>query len=102
MAGVSVKCVMHYLQISGNNRFQKYDNGKIENMKLYGTTTPPEYKLGDIRVPVHLFAGKNDTVTTYSVNKTILNHKSIRNHKKQRFMCANLYYDLQSSNITFT
>lgn len=43
-------------------RFQYWDFGPPGNNKHYGSPQPPEFKLDNIRVPIHLFIGKNDWV----------------------------------------
>ena len=42
-------------------KFQRYDHGKIGNLKKYGQETPPEMELDQIKVPVALFTGDLDT-----------------------------------------
>lgn len=41
-------------------KFQRYDHGKIGNLKKYGQADPPEIKLDQIKVPVALFTGDVD------------------------------------------
>lgn len=66
-AGASIRQVIHYGQCSSSGRFQKYDHGPEENLKLYGVENPPEYNLSNIRTNVHLVDGGNDYVVLDTV-----------------------------------
>lgn len=48
--------------------FRLFDYGKQQNMKLYGTETPPNYNLLSIRIPVLLYLGHNDAFTQPQVS----------------------------------
>ncbi|KAL1497781.1 hypothetical protein ABEB36_008679 [Hypothenemus hampei] len=62
-SGISVKTLEHYSQIiSSNGRFQMYDFGPAGNLQKYNQSTPPEYDLSEISVPVHLFVGSEDLI----------------------------------------
>ncbi|XP_046808222.1 lipase 1-like [Lucilia cuprina] len=63
-AGCNIKQVDHYLQLVKSNRFCKYDYGPQENMKHYGQTSPPEYPLKKITVPVGLYYTRNDYLSS--------------------------------------
>lgn len=56
----------HYAQMGKNFQQFDYRNSKI-NKKNYDSKNPPEYNLAAISVPVHLYYGKNDPVTTEKV-----------------------------------
>lgn len=43
-------------------RFEKFDFGSDENLKLYGTMKPPTYNLTNIRTKVHLIHGTADNL----------------------------------------
>lgn len=45
------------------NRFRKFDYGFSENMRRYGTSTPPIYDLSKIRVPTIVIMARNDWLT---------------------------------------
>lgn len=51
--------------------FRKYDNGYFLNMVRYKRMAPPEYQLERITVPVALFYGKNDFLSTVEVNVSV-------------------------------
>lgn len=57
-AGTSAKCILHFCQMK--NRFQQYDYGEENNMKLYAQKLPPEYNISNIKVPTYLLYGGDD------------------------------------------
>lgn len=59
-AGASTRSIIHYAQMINSKKFQKYDYGKSGNMKHYNQSTPPEYHVDKITVPVALMWSKND------------------------------------------
>ncbi|XP_050355782.1 gastric triacylglycerol lipase-like [Nymphalis io] len=60
-AGASTKTLVHYAQeIRNVGRFQQFDYGTDENLKRYGTLSPPEYPLHKITLPIALFSSEND------------------------------------------
>ncbi|XP_037526255.2 gastric triacylglycerol lipase [Rhipicephalus sanguineus] len=60
--GTSIKNLRHFVQIAKSKKFAMYDNGKVENLRNYGTVEPPEYPLKRISVPVALFSAVGDRV----------------------------------------
>ncbi|KAL1501108.1 hypothetical protein ABEB36_006495 [Hypothenemus hampei] len=59
-AGCSLKQVGHYAQIITAKKFVKYNHGPQKNMKLYNSTEPPEYNLGNVKMPIAIFFGMQD------------------------------------------
>lgn len=59
--------LIHYLQLFQHERFQKYDYGVTENLKLYGSVKPPEYDLLNIRTNVQLMHARQDFLAPVSV-----------------------------------
>ena len=61
-AGTSTKVYKHFRQIYTAQRFQAYDYGPDENMRVYGSPSPPEYlsRYHLFDVPVHVVAGLDD------------------------------------------
>jgi lysosomal acid lipase/cholesteryl ester hydrolase len=51
-------------QIMRSKAFLRYDYGMISNRQVYGQSTPPEYPLEEIDIPVALFYGKYDSLST--------------------------------------
>ena len=68
-AGASTRTVLHYAQLVNSGKFCKYDFGRQENMKRYGTPTPPEYDLSKVKTPVTLMWGENDWLADPRVSK---------------------------------
>ncbi|XP_015121087.1 lipase 3-like [Diachasma alloeum] len=58
--GSSTKSVIHYLQEVERYQFRQYDYGVLDNLKKYGTPTPPKYDISKIKVPIACFYGDND------------------------------------------
>ncbi|XP_044254846.1 lipase 3-like [Tribolium madens] len=65
-AGSSTKTVLHYSQeIKYDGKFQQYDYGPDGNKIKYGTLTPPQYKLLNIKVKTYLMYALNDFLASY-------------------------------------
>jgi len=60
-AGTSSYTVIHYAQEIKSGNFQGMDWGDDErNLQHHGSTTPPQYELGDVNTKIALFWGDND------------------------------------------
>ena len=59
-AGTSTQNIIHWAQLLSAKKIQKFDYGPKGNMAHYNSTTPPEYDISGIAVPVALVAGGND------------------------------------------
>ncbi|KAJ8675732.1 hypothetical protein QAD02_011518 [Eretmocerus hayati] len=59
-AGASTKTIIHYGQEVKSGKFQYYDYGRKGNILMYNSSTPPEYDLSKVQVPVGLFWAEND------------------------------------------
>lgn len=61
---------------------QKYDYGKSENVRVYGTSKPPKYDLSKIKFPDWLMVtGGQDILSTPSSNKELLKRVSRQPNK---------------------
>eukprot|EP00357_Protocruzia_adherens_P036559 CAMPEP_0115015736 /NCGR_PEP_ID=MMETSP0216-20121206/26966_1 /TAXON_ID=223996 /ORGANISM="Protocruzia adherens, Strain Boccale" /LENGTH=384 /DNA_ID=CAMNT_0002385953 /DNA_START=140 /DNA_END=1294 /DNA_ORIENTATION=+ len=63
LGGTSMQNLHHWLKNVRDNKCQKNDYGKDENMKRYGQATPPLYptdKLVDFKIPIYLIRGQYD------------------------------------------
>ncbi|XP_063923589.1 lipase member J-like isoform X2 [Zophobas morio] len=61
----SWKTLAHFGQLANaRNRFQMYDYGEKENLKIYGQKIPPLYPLQNITVPTLLVSSYNDTLVS--------------------------------------
>ncbi|XP_076684092.1 lipase 3-like [Andrena cerasifolii] len=59
-AGASTRQFVHYAQLINSGKFQQYNHGLIDNLKKYGTISPPDYKLQNIEIPIYLHYSSND------------------------------------------
>ncbi|RUS86661.1 hypothetical protein EGW08_005535 [Elysia chlorotica] len=60
-AGVSVKDLVHFAQLFRMKNFGKYDYGSLAaNMARYNQSTPPQYDISKVKVPVVAFSGIRD------------------------------------------
>lgn len=57
---VSSQQLLHFLQIHISGRFQQYDYGEMNNSKIYGSSTPPEYNLKNVTAPIYLYSCSED------------------------------------------
>ncbi|KAI5638663.1 alpha/beta hydrolase fold domain-containing protein [Phthorimaea operculella] len=63
---VSSKQLLHYAQGVSSGKFRRYDYGPEQNMVVYGSKHPPEYRVENISTPVAIFfARENDWVVDY-------------------------------------
>ncbi|XP_014369572.2 lipase 3 [Papilio machaon] len=62
--GVSAKTLAHFGQLILSKKFERYDEGKIGNIKRYGTEKTPEYNVTNISSPVVLICSQNDWVSS--------------------------------------
>lgn len=64
-AGASWKQLVHYGQGYINaGCFRQYDYGIDKNLRIYNSTTPPNYQLEKITAPIALFSSDNDWLAT--------------------------------------
>ena len=56
---------MHFLFFTG--KFRKFDYGVADNVEKYGQEQPPEYNLSNVSVPVDLYYGTDDIISTPQV-----------------------------------
>ncbi|CAL8111270.1 unnamed protein product [Orchesella dallaii] len=57
---ISSKLLLHYIQELGSGRFCEYDYGSEKNLKVYGTTKPPDYNLTNVVAPIAIMFGEED------------------------------------------
>lgn len=82
-SGASIYQIIHYVQLTRSNSFQKYDFGKHLNQKIYGSNYPPKYNLYKISAPVALHYGSNDyladTIDVYKLARELPNIINLHN-----------------------
>ncbi|KAK4880456.1 hypothetical protein RN001_008602 [Aquatica leii] len=64
-AGFSFLQLKHYIQLYHSDHFQKFDYGKNENMRRYGTAKAPPYEVSNITAPIAVYYGTSDTLVSY-------------------------------------
>lgn len=70
--GLSVQTVLHFSQlINSGGKFRQFNHGKKENWLVYNSTTPPEYEIWKIKLPVYLFIGSEDFIATKEVRHIV-------------------------------
>lgn len=62
--GVSSKEAAHFGQLILSGNFQRYNEGRIGNIKRYGTPKTPQYNVSLVTSPVVLFSAENDWIST--------------------------------------
>lgn len=69
-SGTSLNCLLHYAQILTTDKFTRYDYGKTENKKKYGTEKAPEIPIQNIsKVPIAMFVGQKDELADTADNQ---------------------------------
>ena len=62
----------HFVQSMLSGKFRQYDY-KGKNMKIYNSTSPPEYDLNNVKVAIYLYHAEDDAIVSIKV-KVTLNH----------------------------
>jgi len=63
--GASMRAYLHYRQNMGEDNFRRFDYGTFEdNRKYYGSDKPPAYDLSRVSIPMALFSGSLDILST--------------------------------------
>ncbi|XP_071507660.1 gastric triacylglycerol lipase-like [Diadema antillarum] len=94
-AGTSLQNMKHFIQMVVSGKCQMYDYGRKQNRIRYNSTTPPEYHVEDLKVPVALFWGDDDFLADPKdvanliprIRKLIFN-KEIKNFEHLDFIWA--------------
>ncbi|XP_072755925.1 lipase 3 isoform X1 [Anoplolepis gracilipes] len=95
-AGASWKQFVHYGQGYINaGHFRQYDYGDIDkNLRIYNSTTPPDYQLEKITAPIVLFSSDNDWLaTTKDVELLSTKLNSVVFHSKVSMNASFNHYD---------
>eukprot|EP00696_Hemimastix_kukwesjijk_P006012 gnl/Hemi2/17629_TR5817_c0_g1_i1.p1 gnl/Hemi2/17629_TR5817_c0_g1~~gnl/Hemi2/17629_TR5817_c0_g1_i1.p1 ORF type:complete len:411 (-),score=146.70 gnl/Hemi2/17629_TR5817_c0_g1_i1:160-1392(-) len=61
-AGTSVQNMLHWVQGVKYGGFKMYDFGADDNKKHYNQTTPPDYNLAKVSIPLFLVTGTQDAL----------------------------------------
>lgn len=77
-AGTSTKTVLHFAQeIRDKGKFQQFDYGEEKNRIAYNQTTPPEYEVRKITLPIAVICSSNDLLN--SLNDSMLLYVQLAN-----------------------
>lgn len=71
--GGSTQTVIHFAQEINSKKFCKFDHGRRGNMNAYNQSSPPEYDLQKVTVPVALMWSDNDWLADPKVDQEMLN-----------------------------
>jgi len=63
-SGTSFRNFIHFAQSVRKEKIEKFDHGKATNLEIYNSEKPPKYDLSAISVPVHVFIGSADWLST--------------------------------------
>ncbi|XP_017769434.1 PREDICTED: gastric triacylglycerol lipase-like [Nicrophorus vespilloides] len=64
-SAVSLKILIHYAQlIQEKVKFQQFDYGSSENLKIYNQSKPPQYPIENINKFIYILVGERDTLVT--------------------------------------
>jgi lysosomal acid lipase/cholesteryl ester hydrolase len=87
----STKQANHYLQLVISEKFRQYDY-KENNFKFYNASTPPDYKLKNVKASTYLYTGGCDGVISEidiehlkELLPNVKKHRSIRNYNHGDF-----------------
>ncbi|KAF9412148.1 hypothetical protein HW555_009278 [Spodoptera exigua] len=62
--GTSWKTAVHFSQEILSGKFAQFDYGYWKNWRVYGTSSPPNYDLNKVTLPIKLFWSKNDLLSS--------------------------------------
>lgn len=75
---ISSMQLTHFIQSMLSGKFRQYDY-KDKNLKIYNSTTPPEYDLNNVKIPIYLYHGEDDAIVSSLVKVTLNIFSSIHN-----------------------
>ncbi|XP_066249785.1 lipase 3-like isoform X1 [Euwallacea similis] len=70
-SGLATAQLYHYGQLMISGGFRQYDHGLQKNLKIYNSTTPPEYNMSNVRVPVAYFYSTHDPFSNTKMARTV-------------------------------
>ncbi|XP_076237415.1 lipase 3-like [Calliopsis andreniformis] len=76
-AGSSTRQFVHYAQLVTSKKFRQYDHGLLQNLKHYGSVSPPDYPIEQIKTRIYLHYSDNDGFV--NVNDVYKLHKRLPN-----------------------
>uniref|UniRef100_A0A0X3NPH9 Gastric triacylglycerol lipase n=1 Tax=Schistocephalus solidus TaxID=70667 RepID=A0A0X3NPH9_SCHSO len=85
-ASTSVRNMVHYCQSMSHGKFQAFDFGKEGNMFHYYQPVPPVYGLGNIDIPLKLYWGGDDTLSTPSDVRSLIDELPKRSYIRNMYL----------------
>ncbi|KAF2889694.1 hypothetical protein ILUMI_16479 [Ignelater luminosus] len=102
-AGSSIRQGQHFAQLITTAKFQKYDYGRIKNLKIYGQPAPPQYDLSKITAPLaiyvedrDIYAKKKDTDKTAAEVSNLVVYRYIKG-----FSHADVIWGIDAPSVVF-
>lgn len=108
----SLKQPEHYFQLISSGLFRQFDYFE-GNMKIYNSSTPPEYNLNNIRMPTYIYSGSCDyLVSEFDIDHlrevlpNVQKHKNLENYNhcdfnygknSKRLLFDGVLMDIESS-----
>lgn len=68
----SIKQAIHFMQNYQNGGFRQFDH-QGDNMKIYGSASPPSYNLKNIKAPTYIYSGSCDILVSEQDVKRLKN-----------------------------
>lgn len=65
------KQFQHYLQLQLSGKFRKFDYGE-HNMRIYNTSSPPDYQLSNVNVPLYMYIAGEDHLIDPKVHNILI------------------------------
>lgn len=60
--GASIRQFLHFLQVVFSEGFGQFNYGQAQNIQKYGSVSPPQYPLENIKVPTYFYYSNNDLI----------------------------------------
>lgn len=64
---VSIKQLLHYIQLYKSGKFQRFDYENLNHFH-YGKIFPPEYELKNVTAPAYLYHAEEDLLVVKKVS----------------------------------
>ncbi|XP_058462268.1 lipase 3-like [Malaya genurostris] len=104
-AGGSMKELLHFAQLIWSKRFALFDYGVKGNLRLYGTQTPPDYRLDRVTVPVNIHYGLSDKIVdptgVQKLASKLINCAKVRQRPYDRLQHSDFIYGDSAFEIVY-
>ncbi|XP_026580841.1 lipase member K-like [Pseudonaja textilis] len=67
----STKTLLHWKQVLDSGQFKEFDYGS-RNMEKYNQMTPPFYDIRNMNIPIFMWGGENDQISTLKDTELLL------------------------------